>query len=132
MRAVQLVQVYHKTVVDAEAEDDEEVMMAATLQVTSPLVKLVDACAELPETLDKLQDLLLPVMEDMCRRKNVDAIEPVRRVFACVFCPSALSTRPRLDSPDCVSYAALALHADCAQACVSVGARKPPSRMLWF
>ena len=78
MRAVQLVQVYHKSVVEAEAEDDEEVLMAATLQVTSPLVKLVDACAELPETLDKLQNMLLPVMEDMCRRKNVDAIEPVR------------------------------------------------------
>ena len=109
---MQLVQVYHKTVVDAEAEEDEEVMMAATLQVTSPLVKLVDACAELPETLDKLQDLLLPVMEDMCRRKNVDAIEPVRRCFA-AFCCSAASTRTRLNSADCVSNAVLAPRAYC-------------------
>jgi hypothetical protein len=76
---VQLVAVYHKAVAQAAGDEDEDAMFNAVFHIMAPIVKLVDACSELPETLQQLQGVLLPLLEDMCRRENDDACEQARR-----------------------------------------------------
>lgn len=74
---MQLVSVYHKLVAESGPSDDDA-LFSAGYHITKPIIKLVDACHELPGTMAQLEAVLLPMVEDMCSRSPEDVIEPVR------------------------------------------------------
>lgn len=74
---VQLIQVYAK-VVNEQQEDDDEALFDAGFHILSPIIKLLDACSDLPATMVKLEELLTPMLVDMCGRNPEDVFEQVR------------------------------------------------------
>jgi hypothetical protein len=85
---VQLVAVYHKAVAETAGDEDEDALFSALFHIMQPIIKLVDACSELPETLALLEDLLLPMLADMCAHKQEEACEQVQSISCMVWMQS--------------------------------------------
>jgi hypothetical protein len=73
---VQLVQLYHKMIAESSS-DDEDFMLKTGFHILKPIIKLVDTCSELASTMVRLETLLLPMIEDMCKRKPEDVLDQV-------------------------------------------------------
>jgi hypothetical protein len=81
LRLLQLIQVYSKVLAERDESDDEESMMDAGYHILGPIIKLLDACSDLPDTMRKLEELLLPMVEDLCKRNPQDVLEQVSPII---------------------------------------------------
>lgn len=99
----ELVQVYAKVVGEADEKDEDE-LLDASMHIVRPIVRLLDACAKLPDTLAQLEGLLVPLLDDCISRKADEVFEEVCEMltyftyFAKPISPRIWTFWPRLES----------------------------------
>lgn len=82
---MQLVGVYARVVSDADVEQDNEMLFDQGFHILQPIIRLLEACSNIPKLMNDLEELMLPVLQDICTRCPEDLFEqvPSCRSHAC-------------------------------------------------
>lgn len=74
---MQLVSVYARVVSDADAEQDNDMLFDQGFHILQPIIRLLEACSNIPKLMSDLEEMLLPVLQDICNRCPEDLFEQV-------------------------------------------------------
>ena len=89
---MQLVGVYARVVSDADAEQDNDMLFDQGFHILQPIIRLLEACSNIPKLMSDLEQLLLPVLQDICNRCPEDLFEQVpfmSQNLLCLCCPAS-------------------------------------------
>jgi hypothetical protein len=74
---VQLIAVYARVVNEADGDLDSEKLFDQGYHILAPIIKLLDACSNIPSILVSFEELLEPLIKDICSRDTEPLFEQV-------------------------------------------------------
>lgn len=74
---MQLVAVYARVVNEAEGDLDSEKLLDQGYHILAPIIRLLEACSGIPSLLVAFEELLEPLIKDICSRNNDMLFEQV-------------------------------------------------------
>eukprot|EP00892_Ulva_mutabilis_P009974 jgi/Ulvmu1/7349/UM036_0009.1 len=77
----ELVGVYARVVGDADADQDNDMLFDQGYHILQPIIRLLEACSNIPKLMRDLEELLLPILQDICNRCPEDLFEQVCEIL---------------------------------------------------
>lgn len=75
--SVQLIAVYARVVNESDGDLDSEKLFDQGYHILAPIIKLLDACSNIPSILAAFEELLEPLIRDICSRDTEALFEQV-------------------------------------------------------
>ena len=88
---MQLIAVYARVVDESDGDLGSDELFDRGHHILAPIIKLLDACCGIPSILNAFEELLEPLMKDICNRDTEQLFEEVR---GCCICTVALEVAP--------------------------------------
>jgi hypothetical protein len=74
---LQLIAVYARVVIEADGDMDSEKLFDQGYHILAPIIKLLDSCSNIPSILHSFEELLEPLIKDVCSRDTEPLFEQV-------------------------------------------------------
>lgn len=78
---MQLIGVYARVVNESDGDLDSEKLFDQGYHILAPIIKLLDACSNIPSILSSFEELLEPLLKDLCTRDTEPLFEQVFSLY---------------------------------------------------